>query len=77
MEKRWKLVVDGRTVETFEGYSDAYDALAEMVGGDDYYCTILSCDGEKVYGFATEEEMRKAEETECSYVPYISDIDVD
>lgn len=74
MEKRWKLVIDGRTIKTFTNYSDAYDALEELVGGDDY-CTLLSCDGMKVYGFPTEEDKREAEGTECSYVPYISEID--
>ena len=73
MEKRWKLVVDGRTVETFDNYFDAYDALEAHVGGDDF-TTSLSCDSEKVFGFPTEEEMREAEGTECSYVPHVEEI---
>ena len=76
MENGWKLVVDGRTVETFEGYFEALEALEAHVGGDDF-TTSLSGDGAKEYGFPTEEEERASAGTECSYVPYISEIDVD
>lgn len=71
--QRWNLVVDGNVEESFDNFSTAYDALEAYVGGDDF-TDLVSCDGNKIYGFPTQEDANAAEGTECSYVPYICEV---
>lgn len=72
-DKRWNLVVDGRVEDSFESFSAAWDALEAYVGGDDF-ADVVSCAGNKIYGFPTQEDADAAQGTECSYVPFICEV---
>jgi hypothetical protein len=64
--QNWELFADGRILDTYDTWADAYDALVEYVGGDDF-CTRESCDGGTLYGYRDEAEAAAAQGTDCAY----------